>query len=214
MRFPSLLLAGVIAGTLPASAFADRGALTLDVGGGIAVEGVAAPYVSGGTRLWGFDPAVQLALRYAVTHVFEITVDGVFTTPSVWYHNAAVVSQGGASYTGTLQHKLYRVGALVGVRAVFGLTWRPFVQLQVGWSHRSFYGFRHIDDQEPGLAQDYYLSLPPVSRESFVAAASGGIQWCGDNLCVSLAPRLEWLVGANPMPVISIPVSIGWSFYL
>lgn len=208
---PTIALSALLASP---SAFADRGALSFDLGGGMALQNVAAPYTQGAAPLLGFDPTFQLGARYALTNMFELTLEGWFEIPATYFHNNVNVVLDGKTYSGTLQHNSHRYGALAGVRAVFGYAWRPFVGLEVGWAHRSFDDLKHIDDRDPATPIDYQLDLKGTTRDNLTAAAYVGLQWVGDNFSVSLSPRFDYVIGIDAAWTLTLPLTIGWSFYL
>jgi len=207
----ALLVALALLGATTAQA--DRGAFTLDVGGGGTLQRVPAPFTSGGASTLGFAPSVQLHARFALTNMFEVGASGFFEVPGTYFHNGVVVEQSGGVYPGTLRHAYHRYGALVGARAVFGMVWGPYVQLEVGWAHRSYDGLTAIDDTNPSYPQDYFLGLGSLVRDNLVGAATVGIQWTGDNFVVALAPRFDFVVGRDSTFNFTLPLTVGWAFY-
>src|SRR6266849_13656 len=66
----------------------------------------------------------------------------------------------------------------------------------VGWSHRAYSSFQHINDTDPSNPRDYHLALPDRTRDNHVVAALAGVEWAvGDHWSLSVLPRYEQLLG-------------------
>lgn len=203
----SLLLVAV-----PASA--DRGAITVDAGGGLTALSVAAPFASPTKSLTSSAPVAWLGGRYAFSNSFEVGV-AAFYEPSVnLFHNGVTVETANGQFPGTLNHQLHRYGGLVGARYVRGMVFRFTAGLDLGWSHRVYAGFRHIDDTDAANPVDYGLDLPAFSTDNLVVAPLAGIEWAaGDHWSLSLLPRFEVLVGPDMTYAITVPLVVSWSWY-
>jgi hypothetical protein len=93
--------------------------------------------------------------------------------------------------------------------------WRFIGELQLGWSHRSYYGLKHINDIDPANPFDYQLGLTSFSIDNFVFAPCVGLEWdFADRWSVSLLPKVEFLVGGAPTVAVSGAVLFSYSWYL
>ena len=213
LDLPRLLLLGLVVTAGVASA--DRGALTVDVGGGMTALRLGTPFARPQVAVNGFAPTVWLGGRYALTNEVEFGVAGFFEPPvTYWHHGVTVPTERGA-FPGTLTHRMHRYGALVGARYLHGMVWRLTVGLDLGWSRRSYSGFLHLDPSSPAGPIDYELDLPAFRTDNVVLAPVAGIEWAaGDHWSISLLPRLELLLGPDPTVALTVPLTLSWSWYL
>jgi len=212
-RISVTLFIGVI--VTPFAAFADRGALSLDVGAGGTTLGLAAPYAPASGSVQGTAFTTSLGLRYALSNSLEMASSAFFEPPVTYFHNGVTVSTSNGDFLGTLKHRFYRYGFLAGGRLVTGKVWRFVVGADIGWSHRVYSDFQHIDDRQPNNARDYRLTLPDVTRNNLVIAILGGVEWAvGDHWSLSLLPRYEQLLGSDSTFALSARFVFSWSWYL
>jgi hypothetical protein len=209
------LLLSLVVVMAPLAAQADRGALTVDAGGGFAAPFLKAPYSTDSSALRVLTGSAWLGGRYGLTNNLELSLSA-FWEPSVQvFHNATTVRFDGSDFPGTLGHKASRYGGLAGGRLVFGYVWRVSLGLEAGWSHRVYSGFDHIDDSRPGAAVSYGLQLQDFSTDNLVVAPLAGLEWMpGDSWSISIVPRTEILLGPDPTLAISVPLLFSWSWYL
>ncbi len=207
-----LLLALSATAALPV--WADRGAVSADLGGGVVAMSLPTPYgtsgrANGGTfTLWG-------GARYAFYNWLEASASLFFEPPVTAWHNGAEVATPDGTFGGTLAHRTTRYGALVGARVVRGSVWRITGGIEVGMSHSLQSDFRLINDSNPANAFDYGLTFPSTSFFNFVIAPVAGVEWVGgDHWSLSLLPRVSFLLGRAPTVAISIPLVFSWSWYL
>jgi hypothetical protein len=73
------------------AAHADRGALTVDVGAGVALINVRAPYATGAPSQTGSSWTTSLGLRYAVTNALEFGAAVFYQPPTNFTHGNATV---------------------------------------------------------------------------------------------------------------------------
>jgi len=107
-----------------------------------------------------------------------------------------------------------RYGLLGGVRLLRGNVWRLIVGADVGWTLTSYNSMRLINDSSSSGARDFGLALPDKAVNSLVLAPSLGLSWVGDKLSVTVLPRFEALVGGGMTWAVTIPVTLGWDWYL
>jgi hypothetical protein len=103
---------------------------------------------------------------------------------------------------------------MIGARYLVGMVWRLTLGLDVGWSHRSYSNFHHIDvsGSEP---VDYELGLPNFTTDNLIVAPVVGVEWAaGDHWSLSLLPRTELLLGPDPTVALTVPLVLSWSWYL
>src|SRR5712664_3854670 len=112
------LFVGVI--LAPPSALADRGALSLDIGAGGTPSALAAPYAPASGQVQGTSFTTSLGLRYAFSNWLELSSNAYFEPPVTYFHNGVIVRSQNVDLLGTLKHRFYRYGFLVGGRFVTG----------------------------------------------------------------------------------------------
>jgi hypothetical protein len=204
----------VLAAT-PRSALADRGALSLDVGVGGTTLALSAPYARGSGSVEGTSFLTSLGLRYALQNWIELATSAYFEPPVTYFHNGVTVTTPDGSFPGTLKHRFYRYSVLVGGRVLTGTIWRFVAGADVGWSHRAYSSFQHINDTDPSNPRDYHLALPDRTQDNLVVAALAGVEWSvGDHWSLSVLPRYEQLLGADSTFAISARLVFSWSWYL
>lgn len=210
-----LLPVALLSFLFAAPALADRGALSLDLGGGFTGIGQAAPYAPASSRLLGGAPLVMFGARYALTNNLEFSLHGFYEPQVSYTHDDVTVVTPDGAFPGAESHTLYREGALVGAEYVKGLVWRFRVGLEAGWSHRSMSSVHAYDTSSSLGAVDYGLQLADVGVNNLVLAPSAGLEWdFSDHMSVTVQPRLELLVGQQPTFAISLPLLFSYSFYL
>lgn len=196
------------------AAAADRGAITIDAGGGLTALSLPAPFAVPSKSLTSSSATAWLGGRYALTNSFELGASAFYEPPVEVFHNGVVVHTSNGEFPGTLNHRLQRYGGLVGARYVRGMVFRFTAGLELGWSHRSYSAFRHIDDTNPANPVDYGLSLPEFTTDNVVIAPLAGVEWAvGDHWSVSVLPRFEILAGPDMTYAVTVPLLVSWSWY-
>lgn len=209
-----LRVVSVIAVLFSTAATADRGAITIDAGGGLTAISLPAPFAIGANNLSSSSATAWLGGRYAISNSFELAASAFYEPPVDVFHNGVVVHTSNGDFPGTLEHKIQRYGGLVGARYVRGMIFRFTAGLELGWSHRAYSGFRHIDDTDPANPVDYGLALPSFTTDNVVIAPLAGIEWAaGDHWSVSLLPRFELLAGPDMTYAVTVPLVVSWSWY-
>lgn len=190
-------------------ACADRGALSVDIGLGVAGLSLPAPYASSGGNLLAVDFEAMLELRYAVTNELEFTLAGYFE-PNVSYthHNVTLTQVEYGSTTGNLTHSLSAYGILAGIRYVRGSVWKLVVGLEAGWNHRTYSGiqFSFAGNQ---------AALPGFPTDNIVLQPLLGVEWAfADHWSASLLPRFTILIGPDATVGASLMLSVAYSWFL
>jgi len=199
----------------PRSALADRGALSLDIGAGGTALALPAPYAPTSGSVLGTLFVASLGLRYAVRNWIELATSAEFEPPVTYFHNGVTVTTPDGSFPGTLKHRFYRYSAFVGGRVLTGSVWRFVAGADVGWSHRVYSSFQHINDLDPNNPRDYGLTLPNLTRDNLVIAALAGVEWAvGDHWSLSILPRYEQLLGPDSTFALSARLVFSWSWYI
>lgn len=208
-----LLLSGVL--LCSGNAFADRGALSLDAGGGMAALTFKAPFAESGSATRSFSPTARFGARYALANWLELGAAGFFETPVTVFHNDISLAFDDNSFPGTLRHRVHRYGGMGGARVTLGMVWRLTLGLDLGWSHRVYEELQHFE-VKPGGASDYRLAFPgSLTRDDLVVAPIVGLEWSiGDHWSVSVLPRAEFLLGSDTAFSVSIPLVFSYSWYL
>jgi hypothetical protein len=209
---------GAVAGTVllaSATAWADRGALSLDLGGGATALRVAAPYVVNPSSTWGVAPSLNIGLRYAWTNVLELSLSGFYELPVHYTHaNVSVEPPDSGPLPGTLSHDLARFGFTIGLRYVFGTILRPFVGLEGGWSHRAYSAVHHVNTNvQPN--QDYGLALSDFGTDNILLQPVLGLEWAfADRASASVIARVPILLGPEATFGFSASLLFSYSWYL
>jgi len=204
----------LLASVAPFSASADQGAITLDAGAGASVRRVVAPYADTASSQVGSAPAIWIDGRYALTNFIELTTTVFMETSVPFYVPGTTITSDAGKLSGTLEMRARRYGLLGGVRLLRGNVWRLIVGADVGWALSSYSSMRLINDSSPSGARDFGLALPDKSVNSLVLAPSLGLSWVGDKLSVTVLPRFEALLGGGTTWAVTIPVTLGWDWYL
>jgi hypothetical protein len=196
-------------------AWADRGALSLDLGAGGTALRVSAPYVTAPTSTWGLAPSVGLGLRYAVSNSVELTVGGFYEWPvRETYAGVSLQPPGSGPLPGTLSLDLARFGVTAGLRYVTGTVFRPFVGLEGGWSHRTYSDLHHVNTAVQPPA-DYNLPLSDFGTDNVLLQPLVGLEWAfGDRASVAVVVRVPVLLGPESTVGVSASLVVSYSWYL
>jgi hypothetical protein len=200
---------------LSVSAYADRGALSVDASGGETALLLPSPLAASHNATLGFAPAFLLGARYALVNAFEVTFSAFFEIPVTYFENGTTTVADGSLFPGTLSHTLTRYGGHLGGRFVHGYAWRTVLGAEIGWSRRVYTHFDVIDDACPDNPVSYGLTIPKAVRDNASIALVAGVEWAGgDHWSVSLLPRFEMLPGSDGTVAFTLPLSLAWDFYL
>ena len=194
-------------------ALADHGALAVDAGVGVSVLRVLAPYADTAASQVGSAPAIWIDARYGLTNSIELTTTAFAETSVPYYVSGTTISSDAGKLSGTLQMRVQRYGLLAGARLLRGNVWRLIVGTDVGFA-LSTYSSLHLIDVADSNPRDFGLALPNRTATSLVVAPSLGVSWVGDKVSVTVLPRFEALIGSNTTWAITVPVTIGWDWYL
>ena len=205
---------GFLALVTPLAAMADQGAITVDAGAGASVLRVLAPYADSATSQVGNAPAIWVDGRYALMNWLELSATAFAETSVPFYVAGTTITSDAGRVSGTLEMRARRYGLLGGVRLLRGNVWRLLVGADAGWALSSYSSMHLVDDSSPSGARDYGLSLPDKSVNSLVLAPSVGVSWVGDKLNVTILPRFEALIGGGTTWAVTVPVTLGWDWYL
>ena len=201
MRTLFLLLI-ITTGSLPATALADRGAVSIE-GGGIVSAARIPPPVGTGDSVFGTMGGAALGVRYALRNDVELTLGGTWLDRAAFYFPDVTVPCGGAC-TGQLSTRIGRVTATAGADYVLGLTFRFHVGAEAGWAEVTFDRMQHSS------------GTPIPARRSIdgiIVAPHVGLEWAAtDHLSFAITPRVDLLVG-EPQLAFSVPFTASYSWY-
>ena len=195
------------------AARADRGAVSIEVGGAVKVVRVAAPYSTG--SVVGPVSAFDLGARYAVANSLELSTR-IFYEPSAPFYVHGVTTTLGSSGSlsaGLITH-VRTYGALLGARVLHGNVWRFIAGAEAGIAQTSFSGQDLVDESNPNGIRSLALHPGDTTRTSFALAPGVGFEWVGDRLGISFVPRLELRLGSRSSWAIAAPLTVSWDFYL
>jgi len=205
-----VVLAALLA---PALATADRGALTLDAGAVLSGSRIP-PGAGAGEAVSGTVGGASLGVRYALRNDLELGLRGEWFKPAPFFQDGTTVTTPDGVFAGQAQARVGRQGAALGARWVHGLIWRLHAGLEVGWMRLSYESLDLVDVSDPGTPRTFGLALGSPSRSAFVVSPSVGIEWgISDHLSASLALRLDVAPGHTELSALSVPLTVGWSFY-
>ncbi|MDP1918905.1 MAG: hypothetical protein Q8L14_21830 [Myxococcales bacterium] len=200
---------------LSAAAWADRGALTVDVAGGGVAAAVPALHSETPKSTLSFDASIWLGGRYALGNNFEVTASGFFEPPATVFQNDVRLVAGSGVYPGTTRHQFLRFGAQAGVRLVLGMRFRFHLGVEAGWCQQAYSKLQHFDVSNPEAAVDYGLSLPDESHANLVVSPLIGVEWAaGDSWSLALLPRAQLMLGNGFSWAVIVPLQFSWSWYL
>ncbi len=198
-----------------APALADRGAFSVEGGGGMTGLLLPTPYTQDTATTPGAAPSVWAGMRYALSNHLEVTLAGFYELPVTYFHNDTVTTTDAGRFPGTLAHTLTRFGGSAGLRVVHGSAFRLLAGIDAGWSRRVYTGFAALDDAAPGGPKSYGLALPDVTLDNLSLGATVGLEWSPqDHWSLALLPRAFALVGREPAVGLVVPFSFSWSWYL
>jgi hypothetical protein len=201
---------------LPGAAAADRGALSVDIGGGVSAASISGPYITEPVPLLSTAGSGWLGARYALSHSLELSASAFYEPPVLLTHRGVTVIHEEVAYPGALEHLLERQGLMAGGRVVLGMVWKLVAGLEVGWSRRSFSRLNHIDTRGPGPSYPSHgLSLDSVTVDNLLLSPHLGVEWAaGDKWSISLLPRAHILLGTEPTLAFTLPLVLSYSWYL
>ena len=209
-----LLIGGLVLG-MGTAAHAERGAVSADIGWGIALINVRAPYAQGSPSQVGSSFVTSIGFRYALTNALEVGAAAFYQPPTTFTHTDAQVSSPGGLLPGTLSERTQQLGLLLRGRFVHGFTWRFVAGADVGFATRLFSNMDHYNVSDPATApRSYGLNLADTSQKALVLAPSAGVEWAGDHFTIGIVPRVEVLVGTVRTWSLSLPLTLSWSWYL
>ena len=122
---------------------ADRGAVSVDLGGAASGLLLPAPGPSGyAVTTQTTTPVSSLGIllgeRYALTNQLDFSLSGFFDRSVPVYSNGITLTSTTppiSSFPGTLSYQFHRHGALAGARWNWGTVWRLSVGGELGWAH-------------------------------------------------------------------------------
>lgn len=203
----------LVAAFVPRGASADRGALTVEAGGTIAMTRLE-PSVGTGESVAGTVGGAMIAARYALGSRLEVHASGFWSAPARFVSRPVAVSSAAGAFDGDLRREVSRIGVGAGARYVLaGLVWRVPVGAEVGWVRTS------IRNQDllprPGGESFVPVRFPNESSHRLFIAPFTGVEWqVADHLSVSLLPRVEVPLGGAASVAFVAPLLVGWSWFL
>jgi len=163
-----------------------------------------------------------VGLRYAFSDQLEVALGGFFEPRVEAYHQGVTIDTSAATYPGpdsgrgefrgTLGHTIERYGVLVGLRRVWGSVWRLHLGGDVGFALRTYDA---IDLLNPSSGASQGLRLGRFTAPGALLAPVVGVEWAfHDKWSLSFMPRVELLVGPEPMTAISLPLVLSYSWFI
>lgn len=199
---------------VPASAAADQGALTLDLGPVLTFVG-ALPSQGSGSAILATGGGGALGVRYALSNDLELSASALWEAPADYFHTGVAFGTQTGGVRGTLSERVQRVGALAGARYVRGYEWRLHLGAEIGWSREAFTRRDLLDVSDPGNVHSFGLGLQDRTTNSLVLAPLVGVEWqFADHWSVSVVPRVQFFLGGSNRVGLFVPVSVGYSWYL
>lgn len=208
MKSALTIVALLLAVSAPAAA--DKGALSIDAGGGVSIVRTPTPYTQGSVAQSAWTPTIWIDARYALSNRLELTASAFYETGTDVSSSNVMVPTDTGTFTGTMQFHAKRFGAMAGARGVRGAVWRFLFGAELGVSVASYSGARLLNSS----GQDIGIGLSDTMTPSLAIAPSVGIAWVADHLTIALVPRAELLLGTSRTWAVSAPLTIGWDFYV
>src|SRR2546422_6143700 len=144
------LAVGALVLGMGTAAYAERGAVSADVGLGVALINVRAPYAQGSPSQVGSSFVTSLGLRYALSNALEVGASAFYQPPTTFTHSDAQVPSPGGLLPGTLSEQTQQFGFLLRGRFVHGFKWRFVAGADVGFATRIFSNIDHYNLRDPG----------------------------------------------------------------
>lgn len=193
----------------PALARADRGAFTVEAGGGFSVDSTPPP-VGAGSSVTGTAWIAGGGVRYAFSNHLELSASGFWQSGADYYHADVLYTGGGCASAcgGTLVSRITSWGAGVGARWVQGLVFRYFAGAEFGFAVRSTSGLQLVDS----LGNAQYLA--DTTATSVVVAPVAGVEWeASDHVAFSVSPRLQLFIGGGGGFRLLVPLMVSYAWY-
>ena len=204
---------GVLLSALPAAA--DRGALSVDGGGGGTAFQLTPPFTKSTQSVLATTFNATLGVRYALWDWLELGVSGFYEPNVPVYYDNVTLSTDNGDFSGKLGHKFNRFGALGGAYYKFGSVLRPTLGIEAGWSRRAYSDFHLYDVDDAHNPIDYHLTLPNFATDNFTLGAVLGLEWCiTDHIgaMASLKPRA--MLGPDSRLSLTGTITLSYSWYL
>ena len=96
------------------AAYAERGAVSVEVGSGASLINVRAPYAVGAPSQTGSSFTTSVGVRYAIMNALEVGASAFYQPPTTFTHAGAQVPAPGGTLQGVLLERTSQLGALVG----------------------------------------------------------------------------------------------------
>ena len=200
--------------TIPAVAHADRGAFTLEAGPALTWWPSLAPAVGSGAGVNGSAGGGMVGLRYGLRHDVDLTASGFYEADARYTHTAVTVGTDVGTFTGTLTSRTGRWGLLAGARYVTGLKLRLFAGAEVGWVQQRYSRLDLLNVSDPSNPHSFGLGLADRSRSGAVIAPLAGIEWqVTDRWSVTVAPRVQVMIGDVGRAAVVVPLTIGHTWF-
>lgn len=212
---PVPLFLGAILFAWTSAARAERGAFSVDIGSGVALVDVRAPYAQGSPAQLGTSLITSLGFRYALSNALELGAAALYEPPTTFTHPGAQLLTSGGLLPGTLSETTQQLGFVARGRFVHGFAWRFVAGTDVGLAIRSFTDIHHyyVADSSPAV-RNYGLALRDTSQTALLVAPTLGVEWSSDHVTIGVTPRLELFVGAVRTWSVALPIALSWSWYL
>lgn len=208
------LAAALIVFLAPATALADRGAVTVELAPSLTWWPAWGPPLGSGSGVAGTTVGGLAGVRYALRHELELTANGFYEAPAEFTNPGTTIGSDAGPLTGTSRATVSRWGVLLGARWVRGLAWRWFVGGEVGWAQQRLTRLDHIDVSDPGNPQSFGLGLADRSNNALALSTLAGIEWqFADHWSVVVAPRVQVMLGSVGHVAVTLPVGVAWSRY-
>jgi hypothetical protein len=76
--------------------YAERGGVSVEVGSGVSLVNVRAPYAVGAPSQTGSSFTTSVGIRYAITNALEVGASAFYQPPTTFTHGGAGAAPGGA----------------------------------------------------------------------------------------------------------------------
>ena len=193
---------------------ADRAALSGEVQAGVALTSVQTAYVSDTRSSIGVAPSIGAQVSYALTNWLELGLGGAWMTPTSWYYRDQTYAKDGVSYAGDLQQRETQLGIWAGPKFLAGSVYRFSLELDAGYTRRSYSQIHFLQVQPDGSAADYGFNLADTAQNGLLLSPALGFETGGDHWVLGIHPRLLVDPSALKSFAVVVPLSFQWSLYL
>ncbi len=201
---------------IPMGSMAEKGALTLEAGGGCRIFTLHPPYAGedGEPMMSSSSLLAGVAVRFALTHDLSVGIEAGVLPWRTLVHEDVLLSDEHGSLAGRLVHTHGGAWAKVLGRVYLaGYDWRAFLEPAAGWGVRRHRDLDHQKVSEGDVAQSYGLDLPAFTAHHLLLGAALGLEHVWDRTAVGIRAGGSLVIGEQIAPMGRLILYSSYDFY-